>query len=186
MKPIAAFLQRIPAAAWAVVAAAVVIASLLFVYQRHGNAQYTAGRRSVTDGARIDSAALLAARLLVDSAVARVDTVVKRVMVTRWRTDTVQQQVPDSLRRVPEIAALLAITTTLTTQVDTLQYTLNRERESRRMERIATTQQLMAARAVIVLTQDSVAHLARRPTRKAQITTTIVGTLLGLLTGVLR
>jgi len=89
--------------------------------------------------------------------------VVQRIVVTRWKTDTVLRDVPDSLRRVPEIAALVTVTTRLTAQVDTLVRTLDVERAVSRLRASTDSAALVSAQLIILAKEDQIVHLKKRP-----------------------
>jgi hypothetical protein len=130
---------------------------------RYGAAEYERGRRSVTDGVRFDTVLVGQVRKADSIAQAHTDTVVQRLVVTRWKTDTVLRDVPDSLRRVPEIAALVTVTAQLTAQVDTLAHTLDVERATSRLRASVDSAALVSARLVIVAQGDSIVQLKKRP-----------------------
>jgi hypothetical protein len=121
------------------------------------------------------------ARAADSSAKAKTDTIVQRIVVTRWRVDTIIRLVPDSLRDVPEIAALVAVTTTLTAQIDTLARTVEIERAVSRLRASADSAALVSAQLTIVQQQDQIRTLKKRPTWRTVVTVGVVGVLAGVL-----
>jgi hypothetical protein len=121
------------------------------------------------------------ARAADSSAKAKTDTIVQRIVVTRWRVDTIIRLVPDSLRDVPEIAALVAVTTTLTAQIDTLARTVEIERAVSRLRASADSAALVSAQITIVQQQDQIVTLKKRPQWRTVVTVGVVGVLAGVL-----
>jgi hypothetical protein len=121
------------------------------------------------------------ARAADSSAKAKTDTIVQRIVVTRWRVDTIIRLIPDSLRAVPEIAALTAAATTLTAQIDTLARTVEIERAVSRLRASADSAALVSAQITIVQQQDQIMTLKKRPTWRTVVTVGVVGVLAGVL-----
>ena len=129
----------------------------------YGASRYAEGRASVTTSAERVPASVTVARAADSSAKAKTDTIVQRIVVTRWRVDTLIRLVPDSLRAGPEIAALTAATTTLTAQIDTLTHTLDVERATSRLRASVDSAALVSAMVTIVQKEDEIVKLKRRP-----------------------
>jgi hypothetical protein len=147
----------------------------------YGASRYAEGRRSVTQSAESVPPSVTVARAADSSAKAKTDTIVQRIVVTRWRVDTIIRLVPDSLRAVPEIAALVAVTTTLTAQIDTLARTVEIERAVSRLRASADSAALVSAQITIVQQQDQIMTLKKRPTWRTVVTVGVVGVLAGVL-----
>jgi hypothetical protein len=147
----------------------------------YGASRYAEGRRIVTQSAETVPAGVTVARAADSSAKARTDTIVQRIVVTRWRVDTIIRLVPDSLRAVPEIAALVAVTTTLTAQIDTLARTVEIERAVSRLRASADSAALVSAQITIVQQQDQIVTLKKRPQWRTVVTVGVVGVLAGVL-----
>jgi hypothetical protein len=147
----------------------------------YGASRYAEGRRSVTQSAERVPASVTVARAADSSAKAKTDTIVQRIVVTRWRVDTIIRLIPDSLRAVPEIAALTAVTTTLTAQIDTLARTVEIERAVSRLRASADSAALVSAQITIVQKQDQIVTLKKRPTWRTVVTVGVVGVLAGVL-----
>lgn len=113
----------ITAARWPLVAAVLVIAGVW-----GGAALHTRGYQSgvadtyhrLGDAARVDSALIQRYLEARRQQTARVDTVIERVAVVRDRVDTLVTLVPDSLRAVPVIAALVDSVRVLSAYTDVL------------------------------------------------------------------
>ena len=148
----------------------------------YGASRYAEGRRSVTEVAASVPASVTVVRGADSTAKAKTDTVVQRIVVTRWRIDTLLRDVPDTLQTVPQIAALMAATQTLTRQVDTLTHTLNVERAVGRLRASTDSAALVASALTIVHKEDEIMALKRRPQWR---TVAVVG-VLGLVAGLLR
>ena len=176
------FWRAIPLHIYVLAVAAGLFCAGLVERQFYGASRYDDGRRSVTDGVRFDTVLVGQVRKADSIATAHTDTVVQRLVVTRWKTDTVLRDVPDSLRRVPEIAALVTVTTQLTAQVDTLTHTLDVERAVSRLRAATDSAALVSAARVIVSHTDTIVSLKQRPRWRT------VGTVaaLAFVAGVLR
>jgi hypothetical protein len=157
-----------------------------FGVAHYGTSRYAAGRRSVMQAVQFDSALLTTTRRHAVEATARTDTVVRRVLVTRYRVDTLIQRVPDTLRVVPEIAELSGVTGQLLTQIDTLTHAIDLERAAARLRADVDSAALVSARGTIVQQDDAVRSLERRPTWGKAGAVAIGGAVLGFVAGVLR
>ena len=176
-------LKRLPLAVWALLGGVALVLGAVWSVQAYGNARYLAGRADVLRSAQGDSATRAWAGAVVRQAEAHTDTVVRRVTVTRARVDTLWQQVPDSLRAVPEIEALRVGIVTLTTQVDTLVGALDRERAAHRV-RVAVDSIAFHGYALTVVAQrDTIATLRKRPTWGKVAASAAVGMIVGAAVG---
>jgi hypothetical protein len=147
----------------------------------YGASRYADGRRSVTDGVRFDTVLVGQVRRADSIATAHTDTVVQRLVVTRYKVDTLVRLVPDSLRSVPEIAALVTATTQLTAHVDTLTRTLNVERAVSRLRAATDSAALVSAAITIVQKEDQIVSLKKRPQWRTVVTVGALGVVAGLL-----
>ena len=148
---------------------------------QYGASRYTAGRNSVTAVAPFDVTMLGVARVADSVATAKTDTLIKRITVTRWKVDTLIRDVPDSLRSLPEIEALIAATQVLTAQVDTLTHTLDVERAVSRVRASVDSAALVSSSLVIVNRDDQIVRLKKRPTWRTVVTVGALGVIAGLL-----
>lgn len=165
---------------WPIVATALTIATWVAVAS-YGASRYAEGRRSVTLSAEVVPASVTVARRADSTAKAATDTIVKRIVVTRWRVDTLAMAVPDTLQTVPQIKALLAATRTLTAQVDTLARTIDIERAVSRMRAATDSAALVSSALVIVQQQDQITTLSRRPQWRTIVTASVISLAVGLL-----
>jgi hypothetical protein len=147
----------------------------------YGASRYADGRRSVTDGVRFDTVMVGQVRKADSIATAHTDTIVQRLVVTRYKVDTLVRLVPDSLRSVPEIAALVTATTQLTAQIDTLSRTLDIERAVSRLRASTDSAALVSASLVIITKEDEIMTLKKRPQWRTVVTVGVVGVVAGLL-----
>lgn len=160
--------RRLPWEAWAVVGVFVGLVLAWWSVASYGASRYEDGRRSVHEAAAYraalaQTAAVVAAQREA-AARAATDTVVQRVTVTRRQVDTVVVAVPDSLRAVPEVAALIRTATTLGRQVDSLLVAIDAERAAARLRAAADSAALVAAHVVIDRHAARIAALERRTT----------------------
>ena len=165
---------------WPIVVVATAIA-LWVAVASYGASRYDAGRRSVTPSAEVIPVGVTVAREADSTAKARTDTIVQRVVVTRWKVDTLIREVPDTLRSIPQINALIAATLVLTAQVDTLTHTLDVERAVSRMRASTDSAALVASALVIVQQQDQIVTLTKRPQWRTIVTASVISLAVGLL-----
>jgi hypothetical protein len=163
------------------VGAVLVFVALWAGVASYGASRYADGRRSVTDGVRFDTVLVGQVRKADSIAKAHTDTIVQRLVVTRYKVDTLVRLVPDSLRSVPEIAALVTATTTLTAQVDTLTRTLDVERAVSRLRAATDSAALVSAALTIVSQEDQIMTLKKRPQWRTVVTVGALGVVAGLL-----
>jgi hypothetical protein len=166
---------------WVGVGAVLVFVALWAGVASYGASRYADGRRSVTDGVRFDTVLVGQVRKADSIAKAHTDTIVQRLVVTRYKVDTLVRLVPDSLRSVPEIAALVTATTTLTAQVDTLTRTLDVERAVSRLRAATDSAALVSAALTIVSQEDQIMTLKKRPQWRTVVTVGALGVVAGLL-----
>jgi hypothetical protein len=174
-------LMRLPSDVWFGIGGVAAIALLYLSVVSYGASRYQAGRDSVTASARVDTVTVNTIRRADSTAKAATDTVVKRITVTRYRVDTLVRLVPDSLRSVPEIAALVTATTQLTAQVDTMRQTLDVERAVSRLRASTDSAALVSAALTIVQKEDQIVSLKKRPQWRTVVTVGVVGVVAGLL-----
>jgi len=174
-------MMRLPRELWAGIIAIALLVGAWAMVASYGTSRYNDGRRSVTQGAQLDAAMLGVVRGADSTAKAATDTVVQRIVVTRWKVDTLVRLVPDSLRSVPEIAALVSATTQLTAQVDTLVRTLDVERAVSRLRASTDSAALVSAALTIVQKEDQIVNLKRRPQWRTVFTVGALGVVAGLL-----
>ena len=165
---------------WPIVVVATAIA-LWVAVASYGARRYADGRRSVTQSAEVVPVGMTVAREADSTAKARTDTVVQRLVVTRWRVDTLAMAVPDTLQTVPQIQALIAATLVLTAQVDTMTRTLDIERAVSRMRASTDSAALVASALVIVQQQDQIVTLTKRPQWRTVVTASVISLAVGLL-----
>ena len=175
-------LKRLPWEVYPAGAGVAVVVTLWAGAASYGASEYARGRKSVTASAEAVPASVAVARGADSTAKAATDTIVRRLTVTRWKVDTLVRLVPDSLRAVPEIAALMTATTTLTAQVDTLTRTLDVERATSRLRASVDSAALVSAQMVIVSHTDTIMALKKRP----QWRTVALGIVGGVVVGLLR
>ena len=148
---------------------------------RYGASRYAEGRRSVTLLAKPVTPAVTVAREADSTAQAKTDTVVQRVVVTRWQVDTIVRAVSEPMQAVPEVRALVASVSTLTAQVDTLVRALDVERATSRLRASTDSAAIVSAQLSVVHQQDQIAILNRRPQWRTVVTVGVVGVVAGLL-----
>lgn len=178
--------KRLPLAVWALLGGVALVLGLVWSIQAYGDACYAAGRADVLRGAQVDGATRAWAGGVVRQAEAHTDTVVRRVTVARTRVDTLWQEVPDSLRAVPEIAALRVGIVTLTTQVDTLVGALERERAAHRVRAAVDSVALRGYALTVVAQRDTIATLRKRPRWRTVVGGAVVGAAVGFVVGLTR
>jgi hypothetical protein len=147
----------------------------------YGTARYAAGRRSVTQSAISVLPGTTVARAAEAMATAKTDTIVERVVVTRWKVDTLIREVPDTLKSIPQITALIAATRVLTAQVDTLAHTLDVERAVSRLRAMTDSATFVSLSTTMAHKDDEIQTLKKRPTWRTVVTVGALGVVAGLL-----
>ena len=173
--------QRLPREVWIGLAAVALLVVSWVSVSSYGASRYAEGRRSVTTSAESVTPSVAVVRGADSTAKAKTDTVLQRIVVTRWRIDTLLRDVPDTLQTVPQIAALMTATQTLTRQVDTLTHTLNVERAVGRLRASTDSAALVASALTIVHKQDEIMALKRRPQWRTVAAVGVLGVVAGLL-----
>jgi prophage DNA circulation protein len=146
----------------------------------YGASRYAAGRASVV-AATQPATVVSVVRAADSTAKAATDTVVRRVLVTRWKVDTLLRQVPDSLIAVPAIKSLASSVKQLTAQVDTLARTLDVERAVSRLRAATDSAALVSAAHTIAAKEDQIVSLKKRPQWRTVVTVGALGVVAGLL-----
>ena len=165
---------------WPIVVLATLIAAWVAVAS-YGASRYAEGRRSVTRSGDVVPLGVTVARAADSTAKAHTDTVVQRIVVTRWKVDTLLREVPDSLKSVPQITVLIAATQTLTAQVDTLTRALDVERAVSRLQASTDSAALVSAQLVLAASADKIRALAQRPQWRTVALALGAGVVAGLL-----
>jgi hypothetical protein len=172
---------KLPRELWAALAAVVLAWTLIAGVRGYGASRYADGRRSVTDGVRFDTVLVGQVRKADSIAKASTDKIVPRIVVTRWKVDTLIREVPDTLHAVPQIKALVVATLTLTAQVDTLTRTLDVERAVSRLRASTDSAALVSAQLVIIDREDTIVQMKKRPQWRTVGLALGVGVVAGLL-----
>jgi hypothetical protein len=147
----------------------------------YGQSRYAEGRASVTPSAERVPLGVTVSHAADSTAKAATDTIVRRIVVTRWRVDTLIREVPDTLRAVPQIKALIAATLVLTAQLDTMTRVLDVERATSRLRASTDSAALVSAALTIVHQEDQIVSLKRRPQWRTVFTVGALGVLAGVL-----
>jgi len=175
---------RLPRSVWAGVAAFAVLVGLWWAVASYGATRYEDGRQSVlrvTQGSDSVGAVVKAAHT---EAVAKTDTVIQRVTVTRHRVDTLVQRIPDSVRvLVPVVDTLARVAVTLSAQVDTLTRAIDLERAAARLRFQVDSAALVVERTRVVALTDTVRTLERRPRKRAVAAAAILAGVVGYFGG---
>lgn len=185
-----ALLRRVPREAWALVLVVSALSLSIWSIQSYGDRREAEGFRRATEGARVDSVLLANVRARVDTVQAQTDTIVRRVVVTRHRVDTLIRALPVSVDTLPEIRQIKVEVSKLVAQIDTMAHQLDVQKEARRMERTVMDGQLKAALVVVASTRDSLRVVTKqRDARVSKLTAAslfVVGAVGGVIVGVLK
>ena len=168
---------------WVYGAGAVVLGSALALVLTlsYGAGRYQAGRDSVTANVRVDTVMVNTLRRADSTAKAKTDTVFLSVKATARKADSLAYSMPDSLRLVSEVAALIETTHTLYAQVDTLSHTLDIERATSRLRASVDSAALVSASIVIAQKEDEIRSLKKRPQWRTVGTALVIGLVAGVL-----
>lgn len=176
-----ALLRRAPREAWWLLVVVSALAASLWSIQRYGDRRYADGKRDAARGAVFDSSLAARVRARVETVTVATDSAVRRAQRSTAAVQRAVEAMPPAVRALPDVAPLVTECTTLAARADSAFRALDIERETRQMQDIVHTSALRAADVVIAAVRDSNMVLAKRPTRKQQVLTTVGGFLVGVL-----
>jgi hypothetical protein len=180
------WLRRVPRDVWFLVAGVALIVAGYFTVIAKINAAYERGKRDAAQGVVFDSVMVARAAERVAKANAHTDTVTQRVLVTRYKLDTLVVQLPPEVANVPEVKALVTTVQTLTVQVDSLVSAHTAERAAWTEKARVDSSAIYALRIIGTAQRDSIVQLEKRPTRlKAAVYTVLAGAV-GFVAGVVK
>lgn len=167
--------RKVPLSAWLTVALALLLMGGCWERGAYGAREYERGRQAVIKGAAFDSTLRSVVVAGHAKAVAHTDTVIRRVVVTSRRVDTLVLRVPDSVRvRFPVVDSLVLAATSLTARVDTLTRALDAERAAATLRFAVDSAALVYERVKVVGLQDEVKRLEKRPRWRTVVTTGVL------------
>jgi hypothetical protein len=172
-------LRRVPRDVWFLVAGVALIVAGYAAVVRYGAANYARGKRDAAAGVVFDSVTLARAAERVAKASAHTDTVTQRVLVTRYRVDTLITQLPPEVADVPEVKALVTTVHTLTMLTDSITTAHTAERAAWTEKARVDSSAIYALRIIGTAQRDTIMTLTKRPKWR----TVVVGTLAGIATG---
>lgn len=167
-------LRRVPVGAWVVSGAAGLVFALVLYAQHREASAYEQGKRDAAQGVVFDSVMLSRAAERVAKQMAHTDTVVRRVVVTRTRVESLTVALPDSIRRVPQVDTLVQTVRVLLTDVDTLTHAITSERAAWTEKAKVDSAAISALRILGTAQADTITTLKRRPTKKKAAALAIV------------
>ena len=179
-------LKRVPARAWAAIALVVAVGAVYGLHLRAVSDAFDRGKQSATHGVTFDSAMVARAAEAVALRTAHTDTVVKRVVVTRTRVESLLVALPDSTRLLPVVPELVANVSTLLVQVDTLTAAITAERAAWSERAKVDSAAIYALRVLGTARGDSIQALSKRPTKKKAALYALLGATTGFLGGLAR
>lgn len=163
--------RRVPRPVWGVVALAALCGALVWWSEARRAAAYRQGRRDAAAGVVFDSLLLERAAVRVAKQMAHTDTVTVTVVRTARIVDSLVIRVPDSLKAVPEVAALAQTARVLTRQVDSLVTAHALERLAWVEKAKVDSAAVYALRVIATARGDTITALQKRPRWR-----TLVGT----------
>lgn len=176
-----ALLRRAPREAWWLLVVVSALAASLWSIQRYGDRRYADGKRDAARGAVFDSTLAARVRARVETLTVSTDSAAARAKRSARAVRTIVDSMPPEVKALPDVAPLVTECTSLAARADSAFHALDIEREARQMQEIVHASALRAATVVITAVRDSNAVLAKRPTRRQQIITTVGGFLVGVL-----
>jgi hypothetical protein len=176
-------LRRVPADVWTFVVLALVSVALMTWSEARRGAAYRQGKRDAAAGVVFDSVLLERAALRVAQQLAHTDTVTVVVTRTQREVTTVLEALPDSLKAIPDVARLVAVTTRLVHEVDSLKAAHVRERAAWTEKARVDSAALYALRVIATAKGDTVQMLKKRPTWKHVVGTAVTVGALAFLGG---
>lgn len=165
-------LGRLPRGVWAFLALAALCSALVWWSEARRAAAYQQGKRDAAAGAVFDSVLLDRAAIRVAKQQAHTDTVVQRVVVIRTRVESLLVALPDSVRALPAVPALVATTQQLLVEVDTLTHAITAERAAWTEKAKVDSAAIYSLRVLATARGDTIATLKKRPTWTRLVTTT--------------
>ena len=147
---------------------------------------YAQGKRDAAQGVAFDSALVARVAEAVALRSAHTDTVWRVVNRTQTEVRHEIETLPDSLKKLPEVARLVAVTTRLVVEVDSLKAAHVAERMAWTERARVDSANVYALRVLATAQRDTITTLAKRPTRKEAALYALLGVGAGVLGGVTR
>lgn len=157
-------LRRVPADVWTVVAIALAGTALMAWSEARRASAYDRGKRDAAAGVVFDSVLLERAALRVAQQLAHTDTVTVVVTRTQREVTKVIETLPDSLHAIPDVARLVAVTTRLVHEVDSLTAAHVLERAAWTERARVDSAAVYALRVLATAQRDTITTLTKRPT----------------------
>lgn len=178
--------RKAPRSVWAGLGLLALCGALIAWSEARRSAAYERGKRDAAAGVVFDSALVAHVAQAVALRSAHTDTVWRVVNRTQTEVRHEIETLPDSLKRLPEIARLVTVTTRLVGEVDSLKAAHVAERAAWTERAKVDSAALYALRVIATAQRDTITTLAKRPTRTKAALYALLGIGAGFLGGVAR
>lgn len=162
-------LRKLPAWAYGAVAGVAVCVALWMAHRSAVGSAYERGKRDASQGVVFDSVMIARAAEVVAIRAAHTDTVVRTVTRTVRRLDTLILRVPDSLRTVPEVVAVVEGARDVSAGFDSLVTVVTVERAAWTERARVDSANSYALRVIATARGDTIVQLKKRPTWKKAV-----------------
>jgi hypothetical protein len=178
--------KRLPTELWIALVGCALLCGAWWGVASYGENRYEQGRRDVAQASQFDTAVVNMARRAQETHAARVDTLRERVVIERRRVDTLVLRVPDSLRTVPEVDALLSGVAVLTVRVDSLTRAIDTERAASVLRAQADSAAIVALRITNTEQARAITTAQKRPRWVTVFRSAGAALVVGFVAGALR
>lgn len=164
---------------WGVAIALAILGALVVGHVGRVDAAYRRGKDEARKGATFDSAMKARAEEAVQLRTRHTDTVTQRIVVTRWRVESLLVALPDSAKVLPVVPELVATARELVSDVDSLTAAHATERSAWVELRTQDSTAIDAVRVESSARRDTITDLRKRPSKKTAAFLTLLGALMG-------
>ena len=160
--------------AWGVAVALALLAALWWAHTATVARAFADGRRTAADGVVFDSLLLERAAVRVAKSMAHTDTVWLRAKTAKAKTEAAITTLPPEIAALPPVDTLVRLTQSLLVQVDSLGIAHTAERAAWTERAKVDSAAIYALRILGTARGDTIATLAKRPTKKKAAALAIV------------
>lgn len=179
-------LRKAPRSVWAGLGLLALCGALIAWSEARRSAAYERGKRDASAGVSFDSALVQRVAAIVAQRTAHTDTVIRVVTRTQTEVRTAIETLPDSLKAIPDVGRLVAVTTRLVVEVDSLKGAFSAERAGWVERAKVDSAAIYSLRVIATARGDSVQALVKRPTKKRAALYALLGVGAGFVAGVVR
>lgn len=178
--------RKAPRSVWAGLGLLALCGALVAWSEARRAAAYRQGKRDAAQGVAFDSALVAHVAQAVALRSAHTDTVWRVVNRTQTEVRHEIKTLPDSLKKLPDVARLVAVTTRLVVEVDSLKAAHVAERLAWTERARVDSANVYALRVIATAQRDTITRLSTRPTKKKAALYALLGMGAGFVGGVTR